>query len=396
MQLTPVQKLSITIGAALLVLGLFGGMSYYYASRLVASDRGVERANANIAAALKVVVGWRDGERLAKAYVVRPDTFTYTTLQGVQAGVEDVVDAMARGTEDNPHQRGLMKELAGRTAASFSVFRTTMLVRDRAGADSARRVLSRDLPANDADSLMAILRHFRDEELRVLAEQTRLQSAHGANAQRIILVGMVLTFLLAGVALQPARLAVAARLTSHIVRAHETAGGASSDAGEAQAATAMQLQSLQRVVAALADVREPTAAAQALIAAATEALLPVLASVLAPDEAGGFAVLASSNAAFTRVTPELANPVAEVLRTGDVAMAESRDERERRWGSLGALDEHGAHGAVLFAPLVGANAATGVMIMAFADDHAFGDDEILFAATLGRLSGPMFAFRPPS
>jgi CHASE3 domain sensor protein len=226
MQLTSVQKLSMYIGAALIVLGIFGGMSYYFSSRLVESDRAVERANTNMSNAFRLMTARQEAERLAKAYVVRPDTATRRLLQSAQSQVEDAIDAMAKGTEDNPHQVRLMKELGTRAADSFESFRATLLVRDRAGPVAARRVLSRALPGIEADTLMAVVAHFRNEELRVLAEQTRLQSAHSETAQRIILFGMVLTFLLAAVALQPMRSDVSARLMTHIVREHEIATGA--------------------------------------------------------------------------------------------------------------------------------------------------------------------------
>jgi len=229
MQLTSVQKLSMTIGAALIVLGIFGGMSYYFSSRLVASDRAVERANTNMSNAFRLVTGRQEAERLSKAYVVRPDTATRRLLQNAQSQVEDAIDAMARGTEDNPHQVRLMKELATRASDAFETFRATLLVRDRAGPAAARKMLSRALPSLEADTLMSLVAHFRTEELRVLAEQTRLQSAHSETAQRVILFGMILTFLLAAVALQPMRGDVSTRLTERIVREHELATGAQSD-----------------------------------------------------------------------------------------------------------------------------------------------------------------------
>jgi CHASE3 domain sensor protein len=396
MHLTSVQKFSMYSGAALIVLGIFGGMSYYFSSRLVESDRAVERANTNMSNAFRLVTARQEAVRLSKAYVVRPDTETHGLLQGAQSQVEDAIDAMAKGTEDNPHQVRLMKELANRAAESFETFRATLLVRDRAGSDAARRMLSRALPELDADTLMALVAHFRSEELRVLAEQTRLQSAHSETAQRVILFGMVLTFLLAAVALQPMRSGVSSRLTSQIVREHESAGGAQSEPGRVRAEVTAQIRAMHRFADAIAVARDPAAVAQAVVRAATSALDPALAAVVAPDALGGLAVLASSNDGFTSVDAILAAPIADALRTDTTAMGSSRRERDQQWNQLPSLDAVGATGAVLFVPLTGVQAVAGVLLVVRADDHVFGDDDLLFAATLGRLGGPALTSRPPA
>lgn len=394
MQLSPLQKLSVTVGASLMVLGLFAGVAYYYASRLVAADRAVERANTNMSAAFRVVVSRQDGERATKAYVVRPDSVSRAALLIAQTGVEDALETLSRGTDDNPRQATLLGELGRRVADSFSAFRTTVLIRDRVGADSARRFLAGDLTSIATDSLVKIVTQMREEELRVLAERTRLQSAHGANAQRIILAGMVLTFLLAGVALQPMRTEVASRITRHIVRDHASQPPELAEAAYAHAAsTSAQLHTLHQLVAALAASRDASSAAKALVGAAATALNATLSAVVVPNGAGGFTVLASTNPAFDAVSADLAPVVAQTIRTGDTGLAESRNERERQWGVLAALDACGARGAVVIIPMTREGLVNGVLIAALAADHVFGDDELTSAATLGRLGGPAVAAR---
>ncbi len=395
MRLTPLQKLSITVGAALVVVGLFGAMSYYYASRLVAADRAVERANTNVAAAFRVVVSRQDAERAAKAYVIRKDSTSKDALQDAQVRVEDALDIMARGTEDNPRQRQNLDELGRRIAASFDAFRTTLLIREHVGVDSARKFLNGDLSATATDSLMKIVTQMRDEELRVLAELTRLQSVRSASAQRIILFGMVVTFLLAGVALQPMRAGIATRLTSQIVRHHVENDPEFSEAVSAQAAGAsLRLNALHQLIAALSASRDAGSAARALIAAAQPTLNAALAAVVVPNGAGGFSVLASSVPSFNNIAPELAGFVAQPLRSGEMAVAESRTERERQWGTLAAFDTCDARGSVLGVPMTRDGAVTGVLVVALSDDHVFDDDERSCAATLGRLGGPAVAARP--
>lgn len=394
MNLAPLQKLSITLSVLLVALGVVVGVSYYYASRRATADLIVERANENLSAAFRVMMSRQDGERAAKAYVVRPDSVARAALRNAQSQVEDALDVMSRGTEDNPRQRSLLTLLAGGAAASFETFRSTVLIRDRAGADSARRFLSGEPSAAISDSLMRVASLMRDEELRVLAEQTRQQTLFGATAQRLILIGMVFTLLLAGLALQPMRETVSARITSHLAReqisdAEELAETARINAAVASA----QLKALHRVVAALSDARDAASGARAITDTSADTLGAALAVVIVADVAGGLRALASSGGSLVSVSPALARPVAEVLQSGKAAMWESRAEREQRWGTIGDLDQHGARGSALLAPMVHGETVTGVLVIGHADDHVFGDDELTFTTTLGRLGGQVVALR---
>lgn len=394
MNLAPLQKLSITLSVLLVALGVVVGVSYYYASRRATADLIVERANENLSAAFRVVMSRQDGERAAKAYVVRPDSVARSALRDAQSQVEDALDVMSRGTEDNPRQRSLLTLLAGGAAASFETFRSTVLIRDRAGADSARRFLSGEPSAAISDSLMRVASLMRDEELRVLAEQTRQQTLFGATAQRLILIGMVFILLLAGLALQPVRETVSARITSHLAReqisdAEELAETARINAAVASA----QLTALHRVVAALSNARDAASGARAITDTSTDTLGAALAAVIVADVAGGLRALASSGGPLVSVSPALARPVAEVLQSGTAAMWESRAQREQRWGAIGDLDEHGARGSALLVPMVHGETVTGVLVIGHADDHVFGDDELTFTTTLGRLGGQVVALR---
>lgn len=394
MRLAPLQKLSIMAGVVLVALGVVVAVSYYYASRRAAADLVVERANANLSAAFRVVTARQEGERAAKAYVVRPDRASRAALQDAQAQVEDALDIMSRGTEDNPRQRALLGLLANGAASSFETFRTTVLMRDRAGADSARRFLSGEPSAAVSDSLMKVVSQMRDEELRVLAEQTRQQALFGATAQRLILIGMVFALMLAGLALQPLRDTVSARITSHLAREQITDAEELTETARIHAAVATaQLTALHRLVASLADARDAAAGARAIANAAVDTLGATLAAVIVPDGADDLTVLAASDGSLVGVSPALARPVAEILRTGEAAMAESRSERERRWGEVAALDAHGVRGSVLLAPMTWNGTAAGVLVIGHADDHVFADDERTFTTTLGRLGGPVVASR---
>ncbi len=381
MRWTPIQKLAVTGGAALLLLALSGALSYYYASRLLENDRAVGQANQNMGAAFRIVIATESAERATKAYVVRGDSTARSTLQAAQSLVEDAIDELGRSTEDNPHQRELLNRLSPVVAASFTEFRTTVAIRDHASADSARRFFSREIAAHEADSLVKIVGLMRDEELRVLAERARTQSTTGATARRVILLGTVLAFLLAMVALQPMRDAVAARLTLHLTPSDVAAA---SDVAE-------HLQALHRLVAALAAVHEPADGAHALVDAGASSFRATLAAVIVPNGAGGFSVLHATDTAFSTVSADLAAAVAETLRKGTLVTAASRAARERQFGTLAGLDSCGASGAVCFVPLSRDAVPTGVLLLAFVGDRTLDGDELSLAATLGRLGAAAVA-----
>jgi hypothetical protein len=48
----------------------------------------------------------------------------------------------------------------------------------------------------------------------------------------------------------------------------------------------------------------------------------------------------------------------------------------------------------LLVPLLRPGASSGVLLVARADDHVFAEDELAYAATLGRLGGSAVASRP--
>jgi len=386
MKWTPLQKFSITSGAVLVLIGLGGVVSYFYASREAVADQAVAQANESMRTAFRIQSLTNDAERLTKAFVVRPDSETRRTLERTQSDVEDALDAMRRDTEDNPHQREMLDKAAPFVSASFREFRNTVAFRERAGADSAKRYLMRETSPNSADSLQALVGKMRDEELRVLAELTRHQSQAGANSVLLIQLGTVLTFLLAALALQPMRPGVAARLSTHFA--------AVADGSSAEAVTAARLRALHKLIHALAATRDPAVGARLLVSVGTAPLDAAFAAVVVPNGAGSFTVLMSSDGAFDSVPSELARPIADTLRTAAFVKAESREAREKLFGTLASLDTHGATGAVLFVPLWSDAIAKGVLLFAFDDDRDFSNDDLDYAATLGRLGGNAVAPRP--
>ncbi len=183
-------------------------------------------------------------------------------------------------------------------------------------------------------------------------------------------------------------------MTSHFAREQITDAEELAETARINAAVAAaHLMALHRVVAALAVARDAASGARAIADSAAATLGATLSAVVAPDGADGLTLFAASGGSIAGVSPALARPVAEILRTGEAAMAESRGEREQRWGNIAEFDDCGAHGSALFAPMASNGTVTGVLVIGYADDHVFGEDELTFTTTLGRLGGPVVASR---
>jgi GAF domain-containing protein len=183
-------------------------------------------------------------------------------------------------------------------------------------------------------------------------------------------------------------------MTSHLAREQISDAEELAETARINAVVAAtQLTALHRVVAALANQRDAATGSRAIAETAVATLGAALVAVIVPDGAGGLTALASSGGPLAGVSPALARPVAEVLRTGEASMWESRDAREQQWGAIGDLDEGGARGSALLAPMVHGETVTGVLVIGHADDHVFGDDELTFTTTLGRLGGQVVASR---
>src|SRR3990172_8256626 len=92
------------------------------------------------------------------------------------------------------------------------------------------------------------------------------------------------------------------------------------------------------------------------------------------------------------VPASLVAPCAEAVGTREPVVVESRAERLGRYSELGRFSETGTtDGAFVVVPLVSGDAAHGALLLAFADNRMFSDDERAYLATLGRIGGQALA-----
>jgi CHASE3 domain sensor protein len=398
MAFTPVQKLSIGTGAALGLLALVGLVAYVSITQMIGSEQAVAATNANIARLDHVVARTVDAENAQRGYVTTGDTAYLEPLNAAQSDVEYALDSLRAATEDNPDQRRNLDSLGPMVAKRFREIRSIVTARQRSGQDSATKILKKEKAMRGRQGPGALANHMRDEELRVLGERTRMMTQKGRSASNFIFAASIFALVLALIALQPLRPSVAQRLTQRLSTVmlppmpelHLTLSEEARHAGD-------RLVRLQQVIAALNGPVTGAAVAQTLL---TRGAPPLVASlgVVAVLERGTFAVLRTAGdtvphlSAGSAVPSNLVEPLAEAVRTLEPVVVESRAERLGRYSSLGRFSETGtSDGAFVAAPLVAGDVAHGVLLLAFADNRSFSDDERAYLATLGRIGGQAIA-----
>jgi CHASE3 domain sensor protein len=399
MAFTPVQKLSITSGGALTILGVVGLVAYLNTSRLTATQRTVAVTNANIARIDRVLERTKDAENAQRDFIIRGDTAYLRVISVAQSDVEFALDSLRATTEDDPEQRRNLDKLAPLVAARLRDVRQDIAARQRFGVDSALSVLRKRGAVGPRDGAAALFLLMRDEELRVLGERTRFMTATGRSATNFILSGTLLAFMLALVALQPLRPSVAHRLTQRLSTTIDPrqVPELTLTLTEAAKHSSDRLRRLQQVVAELDGPVAPGVVAQALL---TRGAPPLVASlgIVVGNEAGQLAILAALGQAGPEFTlghllpASLAAPIQDALKARDLIAIETHAARTAAYPALGRFSEDGTtDGAFIAVPLVCGGVAHGALLLAFADNRVFSDDERAYLATLGRLGGESLA-----
>lgn len=213
MAFTPVQKLGITSGMAMAVLGVAGMVAYVGTSQLMDAQAAAAVTNRNIARLDRVLERTIEAEAASRRYVIGPNTAALALIDSAQSDVEFALDSIRVAAEDNPVQRLSLDTLGPIVGSEFTEIRQVTLVRRKAGRDSATTLLVQERPGRSTPRLIAGMRR---EEVRVLGERSR-RMANSARTTRVFIVGGTLfAFLLAFVALQPLRGSVERRLSQRL------------------------------------------------------------------------------------------------------------------------------------------------------------------------------------
>ncbi len=398
MQFTWVQKLSIGTGAALGLLALMGFVAYVSIHQMIGGQRAVAGTNENIARLESVISGTLNAENAERGYVTTGDEQYLEPLNSAQGDVEDAVQMLMKTTEDNPDQRRNLDAVAPMVSKRFKEIRAVIAMRKRSGVDSATAMIKGQTTVRGRDGLGPLVTRMRETELRVLGERTRAMTSTGDTALNVILGGSILALILALIALQPLRPSVERRLTQRLSQVlvaplpelQLTINESARHAGD-------RLVRLQQVIAALNGPVTRADVAQALLSRGAP---PLVASL-------GFVVVGNSDSltvlrALGDVVPFLAvgavvpsnlsAPLTETLRSLEPVVIESRAERATRFPALARFSESGtSDGAFVAVPLVEDDSSFGALLLAFADNRVFSDDERAYLATLGRLGGQAIA-----
>lgn len=215
MVFTPVQKLSITSGMAMALLGSSGVVAFLSTTQLMDAQAAAAVTNNNIARLDRVLVRSRDAEGAARRYVETRGAGSLALLDAAQSDVEYALDSIRVASEDHPSQRRYLDSLGPIVGAHFRDLREAALVRRLAGRDSAMKLLVAGRAVRGPERLIA---DMRNEEVRVLGERSRLMANSARTSRVFIIGGSLLAFLLALIALQPLRGSVERRLTQRLSR----------------------------------------------------------------------------------------------------------------------------------------------------------------------------------
>jgi CHASE3 domain sensor protein len=398
MQFTWVQKLSIGTGAALGLLALMGFVSYVSIHQMIGGQQAVAATNQNIARLDAVVGRTVDAENAQRGYVTTGDVQYLEPLNSAFSDVEDAIQGLERATEDNPAQRSNLDKLAPMVSKRFKEINAVIATRKRTGRDSAAAALKTQSAVRGRDGIGPMAAKMREAELRVLGERTRAMTTTGDTALRVILGGSIFALILAIFALQPLRPSVERRLTQRLSQVltaplpelQLTMTESARHAGD-------RLVRLQQVIAALNGPVTKAEVAQALLSRGAPPLVASLGLVAIGDTTSLTVLRALGDVVphlvvGSIVPSNLSLPLMEALRSREPVVIESRAERSGKFPTLARFSETGtSDGAFVAVPLVEDDNSYGALLLAFADNRVFSDDERAYLATLGRLGGQAIA-----
>ena len=216
MAFTPVQKLSITSGAAMVMLASGGVAAYLNTTQMVDAQNAAAHTNAIINTLDRVLQRTMVAENAARAFVATGDRAAVPTIDVALGDVEYALDSLRSSTEDHPLQRQHLDTLGPLVGTQFREIRQAVNLRQRSKQDSAAAALNA-VPARRAVTAR-LLGEMRDEEVRVLGQRTRVMVASGRLSRYLIVGSTIFALVLALVALQPLRPAVGQRLTARLSR----------------------------------------------------------------------------------------------------------------------------------------------------------------------------------
>lgn len=387
---TPVQKLSIGAGAALLVLSLFGIVAFAAVSRLAVQEAAVADANAAIARIDQLLAASADADRAGSEFILTGADDALEAFASARGRIEDALDVLRLRSEDLPRERAALDSLGPIIGQRLTTLNNGIAIRRRDGEAKAA-AFHRDNPITvSRGGILPLIQRMREEESRVLGDRTRLQQQHSRTAATVILLASVFAFVLAALAFSPVRPSMAARLTKRLttpvgIPAIPEFGESARDADR----TAVdRLARIQQLALALDSPGNATAVGEAILTRGLSGVSSA-ASLAARFDGTAWHVVArrSTRAAVgSALTSDIVPPLADAARTREPVIIESQAERDRVYPGLPNFGG-AAEVALLAIPMTANGRVAGALVIAFDGGRIFGDDERAYFATLGRLGG---------
>ncbi len=108
---TPVQQLSIGVGAALLVLALFGAAAFASVSRLANEQEAVLHTNEAISMIDQLLVASTEAERAGTEFILTAAPDALNAFGTAQGNAEDALDGLRSAAEDKTRERAALDTL---------------------------------------------------------------------------------------------------------------------------------------------------------------------------------------------------------------------------------------------------------------------------------------------
>lgn len=225
MAFTPVQKLSITTGAAMVLLAAVGVVAYLSITQLVEAQNAAAITNTNIGRLDRVLARTAAADEAIRRHAESGSPVALAIVDSAQSDVEYALDSLHASSEDHPVQRRNLDSLGPVLSSRFRDYRQAALVRDRIGKDTALTLLAAARPGPAPARLIA---EMRDEEVMVLGERSRVMAESAKTTRVLIVAGSIFACVLALVALQPLRPSVERDWSARLTKAAPVATDAES------------------------------------------------------------------------------------------------------------------------------------------------------------------------
>jgi signal transduction histidine kinase/CHASE3 domain sensor protein len=199
MRLSLGQKISAGLGAALIILGIIGVVSYLGARQFMRVATEASRARTVIQAVDRTHAQLERALVEQRGYLITGDTGYLNRFRAAADSTDVALDALRNLTRRMPRQRARVDSAAALIASRLNLLRHTVVVRQEEGAGAAARAMVRS-GALFLDEIRRLLDAVHETEQAQFATWSAETERRARMTTRVIAFGAVLAFVLAVVA----------------------------------------------------------------------------------------------------------------------------------------------------------------------------------------------------